>query len=252
MDEPQAEVLEEGRAARATAPECARRRVSRRHGARGRPVARSLASAGPCMRSDPRAVWGSVWGSLWASAWGSMASERVENSRSARSTPVNTRSVETPTRERARARPRTDRLRLHSIGVWITERDERICIDVFEHRVLTTIQLYELHFPSCPRARKRLLELDMLGLLWRTRPQRPARIPLRSRARMLGSSRLRHLRETSGFFTRLADACRLGEHPCRLGRWLGERTCATLIGAMASVIGSALTCWSPSARSAAP
>jgi hypothetical protein len=28
MDEPQAEVLEEGRAARATAPECARRRVS--------------------------------------------------------------------------------------------------------------------------------------------------------------------------------------------------------------------------------
>jgi hypothetical protein len=99
MDEPQAEVLEEGRAARATAPECARRRVSRRHGARGRPVARSRASAGPCMRSDPRAGWGSVWGSLWGSAWGSMASERVENSRSARSAPVNTRSVETPTRE---------------------------------------------------------------------------------------------------------------------------------------------------------
>jgi hypothetical protein len=44
MDEPQAEVLEEGRAARATAPECARRRLSRRQGARGCPVARSRAS----------------------------------------------------------------------------------------------------------------------------------------------------------------------------------------------------------------
>jgi hypothetical protein len=44
MDEPQAEVLEEGRAARATAPESARRRLSRRQGARGCPVARSRAS----------------------------------------------------------------------------------------------------------------------------------------------------------------------------------------------------------------
>jgi hypothetical protein len=93
---------------------------------------------GAGMRSDPRAVWGSVWGSPWGSAWGSMASERVGNSPSTRSTRVNTRSVEIPTRDRARARPRTDRLRLHSIAVWITERDERICIELFEHRVLTS------------------------------------------------------------------------------------------------------------------
>jgi hypothetical protein len=45
MDEPQAEVLEEGWAARATAPECARRRLSRRQGARGCPVV--------CSRSSP-------------------------------------------------------------------------------------------------------------------------------------------------------------------------------------------------------
>jgi hypothetical protein len=69
---------------------------------------------------------------------------------------------------------------------------------------------------------------------------------------MLDSSQLRHLRETSGFFTRLAHASRLGEHPYRDGRWWGERTCSVLIGAMASVIGSSLTTWSPSARSAAP
>ena len=74
-----------------------------------------------------------------------------------------TGSVPTPTRERARARPRTDRLRLQSIAASITERDQRICIDLFEHRILTTIQLYELHFPSYPRARKRLLELAPAG-----------------------------------------------------------------------------------------
>jgi len=165
-----------------------------------------------------------------------------------------TRSVETPTRERARARPRTDRLRLQSIAASITERDQRICIDLFEHRILTTIQLYELHFPSYPRARKRLLELHRLGLLWRTRPQRqPGSLPwhyvldepgalvvgesrgiepneLRFRfdraLGMLDSPRLRHLRETNGFFTRLARACRTDEHPYRLARWWGERTCA--------------------------
>jgi hypothetical protein len=52
---------------------------------------------------------------------------------------------------------------------------------------------------------------------------------------MLDSSRLGHLRESSGFLTRM------GEHPYRLGRWWGERTCAALIGAIASVIRSALT-----------
>ena len=165
-----------------------------------------------------------------------------------------TGSVPTPTRERARARPRTDRLRLQSIAASITERDQRICIDLFEHRILTTIQLYELHFPSYPRARKRLLELHRLGLLWRTRPQRqPGSLPwhyildepgalvvaesrgiepneLRFRfdrvLGMLDSPRLRHLRETNGFFTRLAHACRTSEHPYRLALWWGERTCA--------------------------
>jgi Replication-relaxation len=165
-----------------------------------------------------------------------------------------TRSVEAPTRERARARPRTDRLRLRSIAASITERDQRICIDLCEHRILTTIQLYELQFPSYARARKRLLELHRLGLLWRTRPQRqPGSLPwhyildepgalvvaesrgiepneLRFRfdraLGMLDSLRLRHLRETNGFFTRLAHACRTSEDPYRLARCWGERTCA--------------------------
>jgi hypothetical protein len=43
---------------------------------------------------------------------------------------------------------------------------------------------------------------------------------------MLDSARLRHLRETNGFFTRLAHACRTSEDPFRLAVWWGERTCA--------------------------
>ena len=166
-----------------------------------------------------------------------------------------TRSVATPTHHRARARPRTDRLRLQSIAASITERDQRICIDLFEHRILTTIQLYELHFPSYPRARKRLLELHRLGLLWRVRPHQqlgslpwhytldepgalvvaegrgiePTELGFRFDRvlGMLDSPRLRHLRETNGFFTRLAHACRRSEGSLRLAEWWGERTCAT-------------------------
>jgi hypothetical protein len=164
-----------------------------------------------------------------------------------------TRSVETPTRDRARARPRTDRLKLQSIAVSLTERDQRICIDLFEHRILTTIQLYELHFHTYARARKRLLELYRLGLVWRTRPPKhPGSFPWHyvldepgalvvadSRGiergeltfrfdKVLGiidSQRLRHLREANGFFTRLAYACRTSDRPFRLTEWWGERTC---------------------------
>ena len=165
-----------------------------------------------------------------------------------------TRSVASPTHNRARARPRTDRLRLQSIAASITDRDQHICIDLFEHRILTTIQLYELHFPSYPRARKRLLELHRLGLLWRVRPHQQlgslpwhyvldepgALVVAESRGieptelgfrfdrvlGMLDSPRLRHLRETNGFFTRLAHACRTSREPCRLAEWWGERSAA--------------------------
>jgi hypothetical protein len=165
-----------------------------------------------------------------------------------------TRSVATPTRDRARARPRTDRSQLQEIAASLTERDERICVDLFEHRILTTIQLFELHFPTYARARKRLLELHRLGLTWRTRPPKhPGSFPwhyildepgalvvAESRGieqnelgfrfdkalGMLDSHRLRHLRETNGFFTRLTYACRTSQRPYRLAEWWGERRCA--------------------------
>jgi hypothetical protein len=51
-------------------------------------------------------------------------------------------------------------------------------------------------------------------------------LPLRTFAGHLDSPRLRHLRETNGFFTRLAHACRTSEPTHRLAMWWGERTCA--------------------------
>lgn len=36
----------------------------------------------------------------------------------------------------------------------LSERDQRICADLNEHRVLTTFQLLELHIPSYVRAKE--------------------------------------------------------------------------------------------------
>jgi hypothetical protein len=144
-------------------------------------------------------------------------------------------------------------LRLQRVAASLTERDQRICADLFEHRILTTIQLYELHFRTYPRARKRLLELYRLGLLWRTRPPKhpgsfpwhyaldepgalvvaasrgiePSELAFRfdKVLGILDSQKLRHLRESNGFFTRLAHACRTDESPYRLAEWWSERTC---------------------------
>ena len=60
--------------------------------------------------------------------------------------------------------------KIQRVASSITQRDQLICIDLHEHRVLTTEQLYELHFSSIQRARSRLLHLYELGVLWRTRP----------------------------------------------------------------------------------
>jgi hypothetical protein len=167
---------------------------------------------------------------------------------------VTTRSVSGPTHDDARARPRTHHSKLQSVAAAITQRDQRICADLYEHRVLTTFQLFELHFPSYVRARRRLLELHRLGVIWRTRPRkRPGSLPwhylldelgvlvvaesrgvdaneLRFRFEralgMVDSPKLGHLRETNGFFTRLAYTCRSDQGGYRLGLWLGERTCA--------------------------
>jgi len=133
----------------------------------------------------------------------------------------------------------------------LTSRDFEILIELHEHRVLTTPQIYELHFDTLTRASKRMLQLYRLGLVQRFRPHVPTgsapwhytldepgarlvaarqEIDFRDfpfkKARIfdvVGSPRLRHRVECNGFFARLALACR------RRGwtlTWTGERRAA--------------------------
>jgi predicted transcriptional regulator len=130
----------------------------------------------------------------------------------------------------------------------LTRRDFEILIELYEHRVLTTAQIYELHFDTHTRASKRMLELYRLGLVERFRPHTPtgsapwhytldepgARLVAArqeidydrftfKKARIfdvVGSPRLRHRVECNEFFARLTLACR--RRGWRL-EWTGER-----------------------------
>lgn len=123
-------------------------------------------------------------------------------------------------------------------------------MDLYEHRILTPQQVFELHFGSYQHARKRLLSLYQLGLIDRIRPRHwPGSLPFHymldelgvhvvaahkgierdeirfAKARTLAlvdSQKLRHLRGANGFFARLAWACRRSEGAARLVVWLGE------------------------------
>jgi len=135
----------------------------------------------------------------------------------------------------------------------LTKRDFEILVQLYEHRVLTTPQIYELHFDTYTRASKRMLQLYRLGLVERFRPHTPtgsapwhytldepgARLVAArqeidfkdftfKKARIfdvVGSPRLRHRVECNGFFARLNLACR--RRGWRL-EWIGERrACAS-------------------------
>lgn len=133
----------------------------------------------------------------------------------------------------------------------LTKRDFDILIELYEHRLLTTPQIYELHFDTHTRASKRMLQLFRLGLVERFRPHTPtgsapwhytldepgARLVAArqeidfkdltfKKARIfdvVGSPRLRHRVECNGFFARLTLACR--RRGWRL-EWTGERRAA--------------------------
>jgi hypothetical protein len=130
----------------------------------------------------------------------------------------------------------------------LTRRDFEILVQLYEHRVLTTPQIYELHFDTYTRASKRMLQLYPPGLVERFRPHTPtgsapwhytldepgARLVAArqeidfkdftfKKARIfdvVGSPRLRHRVECNGFFARLTLACR--RRGWRL-EWIGER-----------------------------
>jgi predicted transcriptional regulator len=133
----------------------------------------------------------------------------------------------------------------------LTKRDFEILVELYEHRVLTTPQIYELHFDTHTRASKRMLQLYRLGLVERFRPHTPtgsapwhytldepgARLVAArqeidydkfrfKKARIfdvVGSPRLRHRVECNGFFARLMFACRTRGWKLE---WTGERRAA--------------------------
>src|SRR5215211_5351621 len=76
-----------------------------------------------------------------------------------------------PTRYAARASTRSIRSKIRRVSSSVTERDQLICLNLHEHRVLTTDQLFELHFDSIQRARARLSQLHEMGVVWRNRPR---------------------------------------------------------------------------------
>ena len=158
------------------------------------------------------------------------------------------------TRYGSRASTRTIRSNIQRVSSSVTERDQLICLDLHEHRVLTTEQLYELHFPSIQRARARLTQLYELGVIWRTRPHTrlgslpwhyvldemgalivaeylgidPRELGYRSdqKRRLIDNQRLRHTRATNGFFTRMIFATRSTNGSLHVAEWHGEAWCA--------------------------
>jgi hypothetical protein len=145
----------------------------------------------------------------------------------------------------------------NAIARRITSRDRRIADALYEHRVLTAQQIYELFFDSLDRARDRLTQLHELRVVDRFRPYRqhgshpyyylldqagalltasergidPADLDY-SRAknlRLASSQQLRHQVEANGIATRLAQALRTTPG-AELIEWRGQRRCAQLWG----------------------
>jgi len=153
----------------------------------------------------------------------------------------------------SRANTRAIGQNIQRVASSITQRDQLICVDLHEHRVLTTEQVYELHFSSIQRARSRLLHLFELGVVWRTRPHTqigslpwhyilneigswivaeylgidPREVGYRNdrKRTLINSSQLRHTRAANSFFTRLIFATRPAGSLFRVTEWRGESWC---------------------------
>ncbi len=158
------------------------------------------------------------------------------------------------TRYVARASTRDIRSRIQRVAASITDRDQLICIDLHEHRVLTTEQLFELHFSSPQRARSRLSRLHAMGVLWRNRPRAQLgslpwhytldgigaqivaeHLGLELKAvgyredrkrTLVDNPRLGHTRAVNGFFTRMHYIARTTDGAVRIVEWRGEAWCA--------------------------
>jgi len=153
-------------------------------------------------------------------------------------------------------RPRIGRSELLHAAKIITARDRRICHDLYDHHVLTTTQISDLHFTfTNPRtARRRLRKLYLARVLdnferhresWGSHPLhyimdeiairivatdrgldlKRVRYRLDRDRELASSSRLAHLVETNDFFAKLVRGCReIGDH--ELVEWWSEQRSA--------------------------
>jgi hypothetical protein len=151
---------------------------------------------------------------------------------------------------------------LAALASRLTDRDRRIALDCYEHRVLATEQLRRLHFRAARTARERLQELRELRVLASFRPAQHAgqgsapnhwvldeagalvvaaelgleRAELRWRAQtalaIASSSKLTHQLSVNEFFTRLVEEAR--EAGGELARWWGERRSRDLLDGIAN------------------
>lgn len=64
--------------------------------------------------------------------------------------------------------PQTERAA--RLASFLTSRDRKICLDLYEHKVLTTHQVVDLYFDSQRVAERRLLKLFQYGVVLRFRP----------------------------------------------------------------------------------
>jgi len=145
------------------------------------------------------------------------------------------------------------------LAAQLTERDRRIALDCYDHRVLTSGQLRRLHFRSVRVAQRRLQQLYELRVLERFRPpwQRPhgstpyhwtldeagARIvsdllgipradlgwSRDSALALAGSSKLAHHIAVNEFCSRLAEEARTEKGA--LESWWGERRARAALAA---------------------
>ncbi|MFL5958681.1 MAG: replication-relaxation family protein [Gaiellaceae bacterium] len=151
---------------------------------------------------------------------------------------------------------------LAALASRLTDRDRRIALDCYEHRVLATEQVRRLHFRAERTARERLQELRELRVLASFRPAAHAgqgsaqnhwvldeagaivvaaelgleRAELRWRAQaalaIASSSKLAHQLAVNEFFTRLVEEAR--EAGGELARWWGERRSRDLLDGIAT------------------
>ena len=151
----------------------------------------------------------------------------------------------------SRSTARLNDAQLMQLASRLTDRDRRIALDCYEHRLLTTEQLRRLHFTTPRKARQRLSELYELRVLDRFRPawqQGKGTTPhhwtldaagahvvaaargitrrelawTREPAAALVASTIReHLHAVNDFATRLHEEARHAGGG--LSRWLGER-----------------------------